>query len=56
MEQVKTVILLTSLTVLFVFIGAYLAGSDGALIAFLLAAGIELLCLLLFRQTSTFSL
>lgn len=41
MEQVKTVILLASLTILFVFIGGYVAGSNGALIAFLMAAGIN---------------
>lgn len=41
MEQVKTVILLTFLTVLFVFVGAYVGGANGALIAFLLAGGMN---------------
>lgn len=41
MEQVKTVVLLAFLTILFVFIGGYVAGSNGALIAFLMAAGIN---------------
>ncbi len=41
MEQVKTVMLLAFLTVLFVVIGGYVAGSNGALIAFLIAAGIN---------------
>ncbi len=41
MEQVKTVFLLTLLTVLFVFIGYSFGGTNGMLIAFLLAAGIN---------------
>ena len=41
MEQVKTVFLLTLLTVLFVFIGFSFGGANGALIAFLMAAGIN---------------
>lgn len=41
MEQVKTVFFLTLLTVLFVFIGFYFGGTDGMLIAFLIAAGIN---------------
>lgn len=41
MEQVKTVILLAFLTVLFVFVGAYVGGANGALIAFLLAGGMN---------------
>lgn len=41
MEQVKTVFFLTLLTVLFVFIGFSFGGTDGMLIAFLIAAGIN---------------
>ena len=41
MEQMKTVFLLTLLTVLFVFIGYSFGGTNGMLIAFLLAAGIN---------------
>lgn len=41
MEQAKTVFLLTSLTVLFVFIGYAFAGSNGMLIAFLIACGMN---------------
>ena len=41
MEQVKTVFLLTSLTVLFVFIGFSFGGTTGMLIAFLLAGGMN---------------
>ncbi len=41
MEQVKTVFLLTLLTVLFVFIGFSFGGTNGMLIAFLIAAGIN---------------
>jgi len=41
MEQVKTVFLLTLLTVLFVFIGYSFGGTNGMLIAFLLAGGIN---------------
>lgn len=41
MEQVKTIVLLTFLTVLFVFIGGYFGGANGALIAFLLAGGMN---------------
>ncbi|WP_419769303.1 MAG: zinc metalloprotease HtpX [Candidatus Marinarcus sp.] len=41
MEQIKTIILLTFLTLLFVFVGTYLGGSNGALIAFLLAGGMN---------------
>lgn len=52
MEQVKTVFLLALLTVLFVFVGFYFGGTTGMLIAFLLAGGMNFLCILLFRQTS----
>lgn len=41
MEQIKTVFLLVFLTVLFVFIGYSFAGTNGMLIAFLLAAGMN---------------
>lgn len=41
MEQVKTVFLLTTLTVLFVFVGYSFAGTNGMLIAFLIAAGMN---------------
>jgi len=41
MEQAKTVFLLTSLTVLFVFIGYSFGGTTGMLIAFLLAGGMN---------------
>jgi heat shock protein HtpX len=41
MEQAKTVFLLTSLTVLFVFIGYSFGGPSGMLIAFLLAGGMN---------------
>lgn len=41
MEQAKTVFLLTSLTVLFVFIGYSFGGTSGMLIAFLLAGGMN---------------
>lgn len=41
MEQAKTVFLLTSLTVLFVFIGYSFGGPTGMLIAFLLAGGMN---------------
>lgn len=41
MEQLKTVFLLTLLTVFFVFIGYYFAGPNGMLIAFLLASGMN---------------
>lgn len=41
MEQAKTIFLLTSLTVLFVFIGFSFGGSSGMLIAFLLAGGMN---------------
>lgn len=41
MEQAKTVFLLTSLTVLFVFIGFSFGGTSGMLIAFLLAGGMN---------------
>ena len=41
MEQVKTVFLLTLLTVLFIFIGFYFGGPNGALIAFLIAGGMN---------------
>lgn len=41
MEQVKTVFLLTMLTVLFVFIGYSFGGTTGMLIAFLLAGGMN---------------
>lgn len=41
MEQAKTVFLLTLLTVLFVFIGYSFGGSNGMLIAFLLAGGMN---------------
>lgn len=41
MEQAKTVFLLTLLTVLFVFVGYSFAGTNGMLIAFLMAAGIN---------------
>ncbi len=41
MEQIKTVFLLTFLTVIFVFIGFSFGGSTGMLIAFLLAAGMN---------------
>ncbi len=37
MEQIKTIFLLTSLTVLFVFIGFSFGGTSGMLIAFLIA-------------------
>jgi heat shock protein HtpX len=42
MEQIKTVFLLTFLTVIFVFIGFSFGGSTGMLIAFLLAGGMNL--------------
>ena len=41
MEQIKTVFLLTLLTVLFVFIGYSFGGPNGMLIAFLIACGIN---------------
>lgn len=41
MEQVKTIFLLTLLTVLFVFIGFTFGGTNGMLIAFLLAGGMN---------------
>lgn len=41
MEQAKTVFLLTLLTVLFVFIGYSFGGTNGMLIAFLIAGGIN---------------
>lgn len=41
MEQLKTVFLLTLLTVFFVFIGYYFAGINGMLIAFLIASGMN---------------
>lgn len=41
MEQVKTVFLLTLLTVLFVSIGFYFGGTNGMLIAFILASGMN---------------
>ena len=41
MEQIKTVFLLTFLTVLFVFIGYSFGGVNGMLIAFLLAGGMN---------------
>ncbi|UTJ05833.1 zinc metalloprotease HtpX [Arcobacter roscoffensis] len=41
MEQIKTVFLLTLLTVFFVFIGYYFAGTNGMLIAFLIASGMN---------------
>lgn len=41
MEQTKTIFLLTSLTVLFVFIGYAFAGTSGMLIAFLIACGMN---------------
>jgi heat shock protein HtpX len=41
MEQVKTVFFLTLLTVLFVFIGFSFGGANGALIAFLIAGGMN---------------
>lgn len=41
MEQIKTVFLLTFLTVIFVFIGFSFGGSSGMLIAFLLAGGMN---------------
>lgn len=41
MEQIKTVFLLTLLTVLFVFIGFSFGGANGALIAFLIAGGMN---------------
>ena len=41
MEQAKTIFLLTSLTVLFVFIGFSFGGTTGMLIAFLLAGGMN---------------
>ncbi len=41
MEQIKTVFLLTFLTVLFVFIGYSFGGTSGMLIAFLLAGGMN---------------
>ena len=41
MEQAKTIFLLALLTVLFVFIGFYFGGTNGMLIAFLLAGGMN---------------
>lgn len=41
MEQVKTIFLLSGLTVLFVFIGFSFGGTNGMLIAFLLAGGMN---------------
>lgn len=41
MEQIKTVFLLTFLTVLFVFIGYSFGGTSGMLIAFLMAGGMN---------------
>ena len=41
MEQAKTVFFLTLLTVLFVFIGFSFGGTNGMLIAFLVACGIN---------------
>ena len=61
MEQIKTVFLLTFLTVIFVFIGFSFGGSTGMLIAFLLAAGMNFYAyyysdqqvLMLFQQDET---
>ena len=39
MEQIKTFLLLGSLSVLLVFIGGYLGGQGGMLIALLMAGG-----------------
>ena len=41
MEQIKTIFLLTLLTVLFVMLGAYFGGQSGALIGLLLAGGMN---------------
>ena len=41
MEQIKTIFLLTFLTVLFVFIGYSFGGTNGMLIAFLIAGGMN---------------
>lgn len=41
MEQIKTVFLLTFLTVIFVFLGYSFGGTSGMLIAFLMAAGMN---------------
>lgn len=41
MEQVKTVFLLASLTVIFVFVGFSFGGTNGMLMAFLIAAGMN---------------
>lgn len=41
MEQIKTVFLLSLLTVLFVFIGYAFVGTTGMLFAFLIAAGMN---------------
>ena len=41
MEQIKTVFLLTFLTVIFVFIGYSFGGTTGMLIAFLMAGGMN---------------
>ena len=41
MEQIKTIFLLTFLTVLFVFIGFSFGGTTGMLIAFLIALGMN---------------
>ena len=41
MEQIKTVFLLTFLTVLFVSIGYSFGGTNGMLIAFLMAGGMN---------------
>lgn len=41
MEQIKTIFFLTLLTVLFVFIGFSFGGANGALIAFLIAGGMN---------------
>jgi len=41
MEQVKTVFLLTLLTVLFVMLGGYFGGTNGAIIGLLLAGGMN---------------
>lgn len=41
MEQAKTVFLLTLLSVLFVFVGFYVGGTNGMLIAFLISGGMS---------------
>ena len=50
MNTLKTTFLLTALTLLLVLAGEYFGGTNGALIAFFIAAGNQLLQLLLFRQ------